>query len=179
MTTATLKAGSKWETVNKWIPVLGRSFCVVIRDICRTVAADIGVRFLATMGFISSLPVVSWWVCDALSLLAKCLWEWSGRLIVLLNYRTRIHLRLVSSLRISGTSLPLRFSSSTPWRHIGSVEGYLQSFLTSTLDCGEWLNSQPGRFTPRKESRYPLNGRLHGRPQSWCGRLGEEKHFCP
>jgi hypothetical protein len=34
---------------------------------------------------------------------------------------------------------------------------YLHPFLTSTLDEDEWLTSRPGRFTPGKEPRYPLN----------------------
>jgi hypothetical protein len=38
---------------------------------------------------------------------------------------------------------------------------------------GEWSTSRPGRFTRRKELRYPLNRSL-GVPQSRSGRFGEE-----
>jgi hypothetical protein len=31
----------------------------------------------------------------------------------------------------------------------GGMQGYLQSFLISVLDVGEWSPSRPGRFTPR------------------------------
>jgi len=33
------------------------------------------------------------------------------------------------------------------------VEVYLHSFLTSTLDGGEWLNSRPGRFTHEERTQ--------------------------
>ena len=32
--------------------------------------------------------------------------------------------------------------------------------ITSALDGGEWSAPRPGRFTPRKETRYPLYRRL-------------------
>ena len=35
--------------------------------------------------------------------------------------------------------------------------------LTSVLDAGGWSAPRPGRFTPGKETRYPLYRRL-GRP---------------
>jgi hypothetical protein len=38
-----------------------------------------------------------------------------------------------------------RFSLSTPCRHTGRVEVYLQSFLTLALDEGEWFTSHPGK----------------------------------
>jgi hypothetical protein len=52
------------------------------------------------------------------------------------------------------------------------------SFLTLTVDWGEWSASRPGRaLPPEKDPRYPLDRRLDG-PQSWSGhkRL-EEKSF--
>jgi hypothetical protein len=46
------------------------------------------------------------------------------------------------------------------------------SFLTSTLDGGEWSASRPGRALPRgKDPRYPLDRRLGG-PQSRSGHRG-------
>jgi len=50
--------------------------------------------------------------------------------------------------------------------------------LILELDGNEWLISRSGRFTLRKESRYPLNRRLGG-PQSHSGRFGEEKYLLP
>jgi rRNA maturation protein Nop10 len=42
--------------------------------------------------------------------------------------------------------------------------------LTSALDGGGWSTPRPGRFTPGKESRYPLYRRL-GWPQGRSGRV--------
>jgi hypothetical protein len=42
--------------------------------------------------------------------------------------------------------------------------------LFSALDGGGWSTSRPGRFTPGKESRYPLYRRLGG-PQGRSGRV--------
>jgi hypothetical protein len=42
--------------------------------------------------------------------------------------------------------------------------------LTSALDVGGWLTSRPGRYTPGKETRYPLYRRL-GEPQGRSGRV--------
>jgi len=44
-------------------------------------------------------------------------------------------------------------------------------FLSSALDGGERLTPHPGRFTPGKETRYPLYRRLGG-PQGRSGRVG-------
>ena len=49
------------------------------------------------------------------------------------------------------------------------IEVWLYS-LSSALDGGEWLTPRPGRFTPGKETRYPLYRRLGG-PQSLSGRV--------
>ena len=40
--------------------------------------------------------------------------------------------------------------------------------LTSALDRGKWSTPTPSRFTPWKETQYPLNKRLDG-PQGRCG----------
>ena len=42
--------------------------------------------------------------------------------------------------------------------------------LTSALDGGGWLMPRPGRFTPGRETQYPLYGRLGG-PQRQSGRV--------
>jgi hypothetical protein len=42
--------------------------------------------------------------------------------------------------------------------------------LTLALDEGEWSNLRSGRFSPGKETRYPLHRRLGG-PQGWSGRV--------
>ena len=54
----------------------------------------------------------------------------------------------------------------------------LHSFLTSALDGGDWWTSRPGRCTPGKESRYPLNRTLGG-PQNRSGRYREEESLFP
>ena len=41
---------------------------------------------------------------------------------------------------------------------------------TSALNGGGWLTPRPGRFTPRKETRYPLYRRLSG-PEGRCGQV--------
>jgi hypothetical protein len=42
------------------------------------------------------------------------------------------------------------------WRYSSTLS------LTLTLDEGGWSSSRPGRFTPGKETRYPLYRRLGG-----------------
>jgi rRNA maturation protein Nop10 len=57
--------------------------------------------------------------------------------------------------------------------HEGPEGEYRYSYtlsLTSALDGGEWSTPRPGRFTPGKETRYPLYRRLCG-PQRRSGRL--------
>ena len=56
------------------------------------------------------------------------------------------------------------------------LEVWLQPFLISTLDGGEWLISCPGPFTSRTGSLYFLSRKL-GRPQSHFGRFGEHKNL--
>ena len=53
------------------------------------------------------------------------------------------------------------------------AQGGMRSFtfsLTSAVHGGGWLTPRPNRFSPRKETRYLLYGRL-GRPQSRSGRV--------
>jgi len=49
----------------------------------------------------------------------------------------------------------VRMYLSTSLRHIGGVEVYSHSLLTSALDGGELSTSRPGRFTPEKVPSYP------------------------
>jgi hypothetical protein len=70
------------------------------------------------------------------------------------------------------------FSLSTLLRHIRAVELQLHLFLTSSLDGGEWLTSQPGHFTPGEEPRYPQNRRFQG-SHSQPGHSREEKILLP
>jgi hypothetical protein len=42
--------------------------------------------------------------------------------------------------------------------------------LTLALDRGGWSTTRPGRFTPGKETRYPMYRKLGG-PQGRSGRL--------
>ena len=44
----------------------------------------------------------------------------------------------------------------------GGADVQRHSFLISALDGAEWSTTRPGRFTPRKERRYPLYRRLGG-----------------
>jgi hypothetical protein len=51
-----------------------------------------------------------------------------------------------------------KVSLSTIRRHMGEVQVYLHSFLTSAPDGGEWSTSCHSRFVPRgKCARCPLN----------------------
>lgn len=66
---------------------------------------------------------------------------------------------LISNFR-QVLKVKVKVSLSTPWEHTGRKERSLHSFLTLVLGECEWLTSRHGRFTLRKESRYPLNRRL-------------------
>jgi hypothetical protein len=66
------------------------------------------------------------------------------------------------------------------WKHNGMlavkiVEVYLHSFFNFGARWGGWSTPRPGRFTPGKESRYPLYRRLRG-PQ---GRSGQGQRISP
>jgi hypothetical protein len=69
------------------------------------------------------------------------------------------------SKKKKGKFVPLHTMKDT-----GGIDVKLFSFLTLALDGGEWLTSQPGRFTPGKEPRNLLNKML-GWPHSWARRL--------
>jgi len=57
----------------------------------------------------------------------------------------------------------------------GGSTDIVQSFLTSLLDGGEWLTSDPDHRTAGKEPWYLLSRRLDG-PDNRSGGLGEEKN---
>jgi hypothetical protein len=67
-------------------------------------------------------------------------------------------------------------SMSTPWRHMENGDG-----APLILDLGikrrRWSSFSPNRFTPDKESHYPLNRKL-GRTKSQCGRFSNETIYC-
>jgi len=67
---------------------------------------------------------------------------------------------------------------SMQWRHVGGVEVYIHSFLTTAVGGGEWSTSFPCCCTPVKEPQYPLNRRLDG-AHSWSGHFGDEKNLLP
>lgn len=47
----------------------------------------------------------------------------------------------------------------TPRKRMGGLGLQCHSFLTPSLHGSEWLTSRPGRFTPEKEPRCPMNRR--------------------
>lgn len=62
----------------------------------------------------------------------------------------------------SGTAVngegKVEVSPYMPWEHIRRMWIQLHSFLTLTLDTGEWSASSPSCFTPRERApQYPLN----------------------
>jgi hypothetical protein len=68
----------------------------------------------------------------------------------------------------------------TPLRHTEGVEVWLHSFLTLSLEEGEWPSNRPGRFTTEKQSRYPMKRKLDAyRGSQPIGRFGKEKISCP
>jgi len=68
---------------------------------------------------------------------------------------------LYCQVRDKGLQLKL-LSLYVPRRHTGEAEVLLYSFITSSPVGSEWWPPCPGRFTPGKEHRYPLNKRLVG-----------------
>jgi hypothetical protein len=54
-------------------------------------------------------------------------------------------------------------------------------YLSSALDGGEWSTSRPGRFTPGKETRYPLYMRLGGTQggSGWVLKISPPPGFDP
>ena len=70
-----------------------------------------------------------------------------------------------------------KFSPSKSWRRIGGVNVHLHSFLTSTLNEGQWKVRTPAALLPGMETRYPFKRRLVG-AKSRAGRFGiGEKPF--
>ena len=70
----------------------------------------------------------------------------------------------------------VKFSLSSPCRHVKGVEVELHPFLTAVLGGGEWAALRSGRFTPWKKLLYPLNGWLVG-PQGRYGRFEGDNTF--
>ena len=66
------------------------------------------------------------------------------------------------TLRISNKKIKINFALEQAMKAIVIS-------LTSALDGGGWLTPRLGRFTPTKDTRYPLHRRLSG-PEGWCGR---------
>jgi hypothetical protein len=68
-----------------------------------------------------------------------------------------------------------KLSLFTRLKKMGGVDIWLQLFLISTLDVGEWSGSRTGRFKPSERSRrYLLKGRMV-KPQSLtiCFKVGK------
>ena len=55
-----------------------------------------------------------------------------------------------TGLRLLSAGKEVEPSLSTTWRQIRGAQVYLRSFLTWTLDGGQWLTSRPDSFTPGK-----------------------------
>jgi hypothetical protein len=71
--------------------------------------------------------------------------------------RVLLLLLLLYELKVKSKAVPLRHSGAKGERM------YSSSFLTSTLDEGEWLASHPGHaLSPGKDPPYPLRRRLGG-----------------
>ena len=77
----------------------------------------------------------------------------------------------------------LKFQSTFPTischMFIGEAEVQLYSFLTSTLDGGEFSASRPGHSTPRKRAPYPLNRRRVGTPEPVWRFWRRDEITCP
>ena len=67
---------------------------------------------------------------------------------------------------IAGSFSNVQVCIAHPWTGHNGAQGQYRYgstlSLTSVLDGGEWLTPRPGRFTPRKESRYPIYRKLSG-----------------
>jgi hypothetical protein len=62
----------------------------------------------------------------------------------------------------NATFIYIKLSLSKPWRHIGTAEVQLHSFVTSALEGGVCSTSRPGRCTSGREYCYPANRRVGG-----------------
>ena len=78
----------------------------------------------------------------------------------------------------SSTRVMVKFSLSTPCRHVEGAEEQLHSTLISALNEEQWLPSRTGRFTHRQESRYPTNRSLVDF-RACLGVLENRKISCP
>jgi hypothetical protein len=105
--------------------------------------------------------------------------------------RIYIHMMTATAWRAKGEPLSVTHRLVTyegtvklfltpPWRHIGGVEAYLHSFVTSAPDWGQWPNPRSGGFAPGKDSspQYLLNRRPCGH-QSRSGRFRRSVNFLP
>jgi len=78
------------------------------------------------------------------------------------------HLKADISLEVKRKTVPLYAMKS-----YGGVEVQLHSFLTSALDCSEWLTSRPGRFTP-----VPIEQEAGVGPRAGLDILGKREMSC-
>jgi hypothetical protein len=63
-------------------------------------------------------------------------------------------------------------------KQVEGTEVWLHSYSTSALDGGERLTSRPDRFTPSKNTLFPLNGRGWGsESHRRYGRCEKEKNL--
>jgi hypothetical protein len=76
----------------------------------------------------------------------------------------------VMKLRIVKIKISLSSPYNRPRRSRRGVEVQLYSFFNLGARWDGWLTPRSGFFTPRKETRYPLNRRLGG-PQGRSERL--------
>jgi hypothetical protein len=67
-----------------------------------------------------------------------------------------------------------------PWRHMGERRYSSYSYVTSTVDGGEWSASRPGRaLPPEKKNPVPIGQEAGWAPEPvWTQRL-EEKSSAP
>ena len=75
-----------------------------------------------------------------------------------------------SSKKNTGNSSKLSSPYNRPGRSRGGVEVQLHSFFNLNSRWGGWSTPRPGRFTPGKDTRFPLYRRLGG-PQGRSGRV--------
>ena len=81
----------------------------------------------------------------------------------------------VFDLGSGGAYVKVKFALEQAKKAQRVVEVQLYSFFNLGARWGGWLAPRPGRFTPGKETRYPLYRRLGG-PQ---GRSGRSRKISP
>jgi hypothetical protein len=78
----------------------------------------------------------------------------------------RLHIQYIRSYPayLEAVSPSTTWGRVMPWWQGPTYHGYLYlySFFNFGARWGGWLKSRPGRFTPRKETRYPLHRRFVG-----------------